>query len=305
MSRKERTKTSKRNFAGIYSLELEGKFYVGMDSNITSCARFLTHMRDFEANNHFNQEMQDAFNSLKEKGEQPKFSILELHRHIDKEDLLEREEYWIAKLDSFNNGYNKTKGGYGLKGYKYTPEQLENSKMSRIGEKSATAKIGDEDFYTMIEMFKKGYDNETIAKEFDLHDRYVSLIRGKKRWQVHWQWYEEEFGEYTPEKSNKLKDSRKVNYEEYKAVWYLHWNYVSNNMIQHIFDMGGGTVSRILSNKTLKDFYTDFSEELKMTPLPIYRGDGIQSKINIVSSRFENANITYQEFLENPKKYQY
>lgn len=37
-----------------------------------------------------------------------KFSVLE---ECDKEDLNEKEKYWIEKYDSYNNGYNNTCGG--------------------------------------------------------------------------------------------------------------------------------------------------------------------------------------------------
>ena len=38
------------------------------------------------------------------------FEIIEL---TSKEKLFEREKYWIEYYDSYNNGYNETKGGEG------------------------------------------------------------------------------------------------------------------------------------------------------------------------------------------------
>lgn len=41
-----------------------------------------------------------------------------------KEQLDEKEIYWIDYYDSFNNGYNMTRGGQGSYGWKYDPEKI-------------------------------------------------------------------------------------------------------------------------------------------------------------------------------------
>jgi hypothetical protein len=49
---------------------------------------------------------------------------LEIIEEIQTDELLnDREVYWIAYYDSFNNGYNSTLGGKGAKGYKQTEHQ--------------------------------------------------------------------------------------------------------------------------------------------------------------------------------------
>ena len=43
-----------------------------------------------------------------------------------KEELIEKEKYWIKHFDSFNNGYNNTLGGDGLEGYKPSKKTIQN-----------------------------------------------------------------------------------------------------------------------------------------------------------------------------------
>jgi group I intron endonuclease len=51
-----------------------------------------------------------------------KFSIIE---KCSDDARFEREGFWIKKLRSFKNGYNKSEGGLGPKGFKPTKQQLE------------------------------------------------------------------------------------------------------------------------------------------------------------------------------------
>lgn len=50
------------------------------------------------------------------------------------------------------------------------------------GETNSQAKISNKDIESIIGMLLEGKCNSCIATKFGLHDRYVSLIRGKKRW---------------------------------------------------------------------------------------------------------------------------
>ena len=55
-----------------------------------------------------------------------------------------------------------------------------------IGEKNGMSKITEDQAKEIINMILNGYCNAEIAYKFNLHDRYVSLIRGKKRWKHLW-----------------------------------------------------------------------------------------------------------------------
>lgn len=55
------------------------------------------------------------------------------------------------------------------------------------GETNSQAKITEREVYDIIDMMMQGFSNVEIASRFSIHDRYVSLIRGKKRWNHVWQ----------------------------------------------------------------------------------------------------------------------
>lgn len=50
------------------------------------------------------------------------------------------------------------------------------------GERNGMSKLKEADIISICDMMLFGLDNESIAKRFDIHPRYVSLIRRKKRW---------------------------------------------------------------------------------------------------------------------------
>jgi predicted GIY-YIG superfamily endonuclease len=91
---------------GIYKIEnlLNGKVYIGQSVNIEK--RWSTHKSELEKKYHYNIHLQSAWN--KYGGDNFEFSIVE-ECNIDQ--LNQCEIYWIAKFDSYENGYNLTPGG--------------------------------------------------------------------------------------------------------------------------------------------------------------------------------------------------
>ena len=55
------------------------------------------------------------------------------------------------------------------------------------GETNSQAKITELEAIEIIKLILEGLSNIEIADMFNLHDRYVSLIRGKKRWTYLWE----------------------------------------------------------------------------------------------------------------------
>ena len=55
------------------------------------------------------------------------------------------------------------------------------------GSTNSQAKLEEDQVRDIIKMMQQGLSNIEIAYEFNLHDRYVSLIRGKKRWKYLWE----------------------------------------------------------------------------------------------------------------------
>ncbi|EJF06544.1 HNH endonuclease [Thiovulum sp. ES] len=65
---------------------------------------------------------------------------------------------------------------------------LENGlRKGQKGETNSQAKVTEKQVISIIEDILNGLSNIEIAVKFDLHDRYISLIRGKKRWKYLWE----------------------------------------------------------------------------------------------------------------------
>jgi hypothetical protein len=65
---------------------------------------------------------------------------------------------------------------------------------SSPAELNGNAKLTNQQYYQIIELIMAGKPNSFIAKTFNLHERYISLIRGKKRLTSIWEQYEAEHG---------------------------------------------------------------------------------------------------------------
>ena len=94
-----------RKFCGIYVVTntVTGQQYVGQSKNIG--IRWLQHL----ANSLNSKKLEKLYEAIREYGITCfSFQILE---ECKKEDLREREKFWIAELDTYNTGYNSTLGG--------------------------------------------------------------------------------------------------------------------------------------------------------------------------------------------------
>lgn len=136
--------------SGIYKITntCNGKFYIGSSVNFT--IRKSEHFRDLRNNKHPNRHLQKAFNKYGE--ESFKFEVIEYVE--DKNNLLEREQYWIDRLNvcDRNIGYNIAKVAGkppSRKGIKLSAEHKNkisetNKKMSKeIRNKISKSQLGE------------------------------------------------------------------------------------------------------------------------------------------------------------------
>lgn len=107
------------------------------------------------------------------------------------------------------------------------------------GQENSQAKLSDKDCEKLCKMLLDGFDNETIGREFNLHSRYVSLIRHGKRW------------EHLTEKHGKFPSSNKPDPMQEKYLQFLDLkDHYKNFEIADMLDVDRSTVSRWRSGET-------------------------------------------------------
>ena len=86
----------------IYSIEINGKFYIGQTVNVKNRRKY--HLYFLKNNKHYNSHLQRSYN---------KYNVLEFKiiEECNIEQLNEKELYYINLYDSYYNGYNATVGG--------------------------------------------------------------------------------------------------------------------------------------------------------------------------------------------------
>lgn len=225
-------KRNKHRLCGIYCITIGGKKYIGKDTNINKGLRIQRHKFLLAENAHYNKHLQNAYNKHKELH----YSVLAIGE-IDDKTLCEMEKYFIQKYGTFHNGYNMTKGGEGMSGYKRSTE----SKLKvqyKSANNNAQAKISKEDFKVIVSMLLSGATNSEIAKQFNLHSRYVSLIRHKKRHILWWK----EVG--NPDIAMSNGRFRKLNATDLAEIHDL-LSVKTNKEIAKIYEVDPSTISRL------------------------------------------------------------
>lgn len=114
--------------SGIYKIQnlINGKVYIGQTRNFAN--RWAHHRYDLNSGVATNSHLQRAWNKYGE--DNFEFSVVE---ECDVEKLNEREVYWIDKHDSFNNGYNQSIGGGGVRGWKMSESSKEKIRLALTG----------------------------------------------------------------------------------------------------------------------------------------------------------------------------
>jgi hypothetical protein len=246
----------KPKIKGIYAIFINDKPYVGQDSGIMQSKRFVNHLSFLKRDIHHNKEMQKDYN---EYGiESVTYSILSFSENYTKDDLNALERHYIEELDTFNNGYNQTIGGIGMAGYPQSAESIEKRASQIRGENNPSAKLTNEQFFEIIGMFKQGATNDDVAEKYDLHSRYVSLIRHKKRFKELWM----QVKDYEPTPSHKLKHERKFNYSMFLDIMNMIRNGCTNKDIEDKYSASSGTGSRIRNKILYKDYWEQYEETL-------------------------------------------
>lgn len=233
---------------GIYKITIDNKSYIGKDTRISHDKRLKDHIRDLNKGTHYNSYLQQAYDK---NNACYIYTILFLDDEITLEELASLEIDYIQEFNSYLQGYNMTSGGEGTIGYVKTEEERQRLSESYTGEKNPRAKLSNEDFFKMVELFKIGKTNKEIAEIYGLHDRYVSLIRHKKRFCKLW----EEVTDYIPSISD--GQQRGLDYEQFVTVMTM-LNTHSNAEIAGCLQVDASCISNIRSKKTYKRFWDKY-----------------------------------------------
>lgn len=112
---------------GIYAIrnKLNGKYYVGSAAECEK--RWGVHLCHLRRDRHHSVKLQRAWN--KYGSEAFRFRILEVCL-IEK--LAEREQYWMDRYKAYRAGYNCMPNARTSRGYKVTPEALENIRAGAV-----------------------------------------------------------------------------------------------------------------------------------------------------------------------------
>jgi len=160
---------------GIYKITniVNGKIYVGSAVNIHR--RWLEHKSFLNRSKHHSKYLQNSFN--KYGIDNLNFEIIE---ECSKELLIEREQYWINLLDSYNNGYNCSPTAGNTLGVKHSNE-------TRL--KRSILNLGND--------FHKGKKHSEETKKF-MSEKFINKT------------YEDRYGiEKSNEIKNKMSENRK------------------------------------------------------------------------------------------------
>lgn len=138
---------------GIYKFtnKINGHSYIGQSINIEN--RVNSHRQRAYCNSENNKEYEKTFyKAIRKYGwDNFDFEVLEI---CSKEELNEREIYYIDYYDTYHNGYNEEKGG-GM----FLRE--------KDGEKHPNHKLSEADVYTIREAYKNHCIKEEVYKNYE------------------------------------------------------------------------------------------------------------------------------------------
>lgn len=184
-------------FIYIITNSVNSKVYIGQTIR-TIEERFREHCRTKCSENELNMLIKRA---IKKYGKE-NFKITELER-CEEDRLDEREAYYISFYNSYNNGYNMTKGGKsGTKPLKLNKEQQDSC----------------------IKLYELGYSLRSIAREFNVDKATVKHILEINDITLR------STRTYKLSQNDRLKiidDSRTLSRKEIAIKWNISKNYLS------------------------------------------------------------------------------
>jgi group I intron endonuclease len=282
LARKDYNKIS-----GIYKISntLNDMIYIGSAVNLYN--RCLSHYNNLKRKEH-NIKLQSFVN---ENGlDVLKFDIIELVE--DKNILLDREQYWLDQLKSYEKGFNIAKSAYystlGLKTSDETKRKIgekskgrtkseesrkrmsENSKGVHEGElNNGLSKLKNDDVILIKKMLNSNLELTYIAIYFNVNFRTIGNIKYNVRWK-HIQtneklnddeyiYYKNIFNKYIKVKSNSVLTEEKVKYIKFLISINFIKNTYHKRIICDFFNLKNKTnLNNIVSNTNWKNVKSEY-----------------------------------------------
>lgn len=155
----------------------------------------------------------------------------------------------------------------------------ENKVLNTSGEKNGMSELTEKEVLEIYDLIKKGESNDVISIKYNIHSRYVSLIRHGKRWKYLFKQH------FTT--SFKSLDNIGYNYRTIiKILKIISKGEKTNKEISEIFDLDRGSVCKIRNRKLWKDAWKYYDNLLIATTIP--KGSTLQANGN---GKAENLSI--------------
>ena len=152
----------------------------------------------------------------------------EVIEQCKKKDLDEREIYWIEYYDSFNKGYNRTKGGDGVSGGEDHPQwkggvSLDEDYYRQYSKQyyqtnKEEAKEYNKQYYEANKEKKKEYDKEYYEANKEKKKEYYEANKEKIKQQM--KEYNKGYYEANKEKNKEYREANKEKIKEKKKEYY-------------------------------------------------------------------------------------
>jgi len=161
--------------AGIYKITntVNGKIYVG--SSINLHRRSIEHFWELRKKQHSNQHLQNSFNMFGEDA----FSFEVLEYVLDVNKLLEREQYYIDKLNACDDavGYNICPKAGNMLGVPCSEERKQKISLANKGRKRS------KEFCERMSKMKKGENHPFFGKKRpkEFGQKISEKLKGRKR----------------------------------------------------------------------------------------------------------------------------
>lgn len=176
---------------GIYEIKINEVRYIGKDSNIHQNKRYNHHLSLLKNGKHFNKHLQRAYNKYKE----IHYDVLIEFDEVDEETLNKAEMFYIDLFETFDKGFNQTKGGDGTKGRTPTQEEVERMRNTRLegikngvykltnGEVNGMNKLTEFQVKEIIDLFyQMKLSDFEIAEKYDVNRSTINAIYNGARW---------------------------------------------------------------------------------------------------------------------------